>query len=101
MHAARAHFGKRLKRVPEAMGRVQARHKKTSCAHQHPSSLPTKRCCGARQKLSRISTVTNQGKARWMIIDEAFDADKLIAWMPTRIKNAGKGTFRMVDKFRV
>jgi hypothetical protein len=28
--------------------------------------------------------VTNQGKARWMIIDEAFDADKLIAYSADR-----------------
>jgi len=27
---------------------------------------------GTRQKLSMIATVTNQGKTRWMIIDEAF-----------------------------
>jgi hypothetical protein len=33
---------------------------------------------GKREKLSMIATVTNQGKARWMIIDEAFNADKLI-----------------------
>ena len=31
-----------------------------------------------RHKLSMIATVTNQGKTRWMIIDEAFDADKFI-----------------------
>ena len=29
---------------------------------------------GTRQKLSMIATVTNQGKTRWMIIDESFDA---------------------------
>jgi hypothetical protein len=28
---------------------------------------------GTRQKLSMIATVTNQGKTRWMIIDEAFN----------------------------
>ena len=33
---------------------------------------------GTRQKLSMIATVTNQGKTRWMIIDESFNADKLI-----------------------
>ncbi len=27
---------------------------------------------GTHQKLSMIVTVTNQGKIRWMIIDEAF-----------------------------
>ncbi len=31
-----------------------------------------------RQKLLMIATVTNQGKTRWMIIDEAFNADKRI-----------------------
>ena len=33
---------------------------------------------GTRHKLSMIATVTNQGKARWVIIDEAFDAEKFI-----------------------
>ncbi len=33
---------------------------------------------GTRQKLSMIATVTNQGKTRWMIIDESFNSDKLI-----------------------
>jgi len=33
---------------------------------------------GTRHKLSMIATVSNQGKTRWMIIDEAFDADKFI-----------------------
>ena len=31
--------------------------------------------CGEREKLSMIATATNQGKARWMLIDEAFNAD--------------------------
>ena len=33
---------------------------------------------GTRHKLSMIATVTNQGKTRWMIIDEAFNAEKFI-----------------------
>ena len=28
-----------------------------------------------------IATVTNQGKTRWMIIDDAFDAEKLIEFL--------------------
>ena len=36
---------------------------------------------GTRQRLSMIATVTNQGRTRWMIIDEAFDADKLIEFL--------------------
>ena len=33
---------------------------------------------GTRQKPSMIVTVTNQGKTRWMIIDDAFDAGKKV-----------------------
>ncbi len=36
---------------------------------------------GTRQKLSMIATVTNQGKTRWIIVDEAFNADKLIEFL--------------------
>ena len=47
---------------------------------------------GTRQKRSMIATVTNQGKARWMIIDCAFDADKFIEFLPVLIKVAGNRT---------
>jgi hypothetical protein len=33
---------------------------------------------GTRQKLSMIATVTHQGKARWMIVDGAFNHERLI-----------------------
>ena len=56
---------------------------------------------GTRQKLSMIATVTNQGKARWMIIDEAFDADKLIEFLQSLIKDAGKKVFLILDNLRV
>ena len=54
-----------------------------------------------RQKLSMIATVTNQGKTRWMIIDEAFDADKLIEFLAALIKDAGKKVFLILDNLRV
>ena len=56
---------------------------------------------GTRHKLSMIATVTNQGKARWMIIDEAFDADKLIEFLAALIKDAGKKVFLILDNLRV
>ena len=56
---------------------------------------------GTRQKLSMIATVTNQGKARWMIIDEAFDADKLIEFLQALVKDAGKKVFLILDNLRV
>lgn len=56
---------------------------------------------GTRQKLSMIATVTNQGKSRWMIIDEAFDAEKLIEFLASLIKDAGRKVFLILDNLRV
>jgi transposase len=56
---------------------------------------------GTRHKLSMIATVTNQGKTRWMIIDDAFDADKLIEFLRALIKEAGKKVFLILDNLRV
>ncbi len=54
-----------------------------------------------RQKRSMIATVTNQGKTRWMIIDDAFDADKLIEFLASLIKDAGRKVFLILDNLRV
>ena len=48
-----------------------------------------------------IATVTNQGKARWMIIDEAFDAAKLIEFLQALIKDANKKVFLILDNLHV
>ena len=56
---------------------------------------------GTRHKLSMIATVTNQGKTRWMIIEEAFDADKLIEFLQALVKDAGKKVFLILDNLRV
>lgn len=56
---------------------------------------------GARQKLSMIATVTNQGKTRWMIIDEAFNADRLIEFLDALIKDAKRKVFLILDNLRV
>ncbi len=56
---------------------------------------------GTRQKLSMIATVANQGKTRWMIIDEAFNSDKLIDFLEALIKDAEKKMFLILDNLRV
>ncbi len=57
---------------------------------------------GTRQKLSMIATVTNQGKTRWMIIDEAFNSDKLIEFMQALIKESrDRKIFLILDNVRV
>jgi len=54
-----------------------------------------------RQKLSMIATVTNRGKARWMIIDEAFNSDRLIEFLEALIKDADRKVFLILDNLRV
>jgi transposase len=60
---------------------------------------------GTRHKLSMIATVSNRGKAHWMMIEEAFNADKLIEFMELLIRDAGqngtKKLFLILDNLRV
>ena len=55
---------------------------------------------GTREKLSMISTVTNQGKTRWMIVDESFNADKLIEFLAALVKDAERKVFLILDNLR-
>lgn len=55
---------------------------------------------GTRQILSMIAaTVTNRCKTRWMIIDEAFNSDKLIELLEALIKDVGMKVFLILDNF--
>ena len=56
---------------------------------------------GRREKFSMISTVTNRGKCRWMMIDGAFNSDRLIEFMELLIKDAGRKVFLVLDNLRV
>jgi transposase len=56
---------------------------------------------GHRHKLSMIFTVTNQGKTRWMIVDDAFNSDKLIEFLAALLKDADKKVFLILDNLRV
>jgi hypothetical protein len=48
-----------------------------------------------------LATVTNQGKTRWMIIDEAFNTDRLIEFLGALIKDADRKVFLILDNLRV
>jgi phosphoribosylformimino-5-aminoimidazole carboxamide ribonucleotide (ProFAR) isomerase len=56
---------------------------------------------GTWRKLSMIATVTNQGKTRWIIIDQAFNSDKLVEFLEALAKDAGKKVFLILDNLRV
>jgi transposase len=56
---------------------------------------------GTRQKLSMIASVTNQGKARWMIIDGAFNHEKLIEFFEALVADVGRKVFLILDNLGV
>lgn len=56
---------------------------------------------GTRQKLSMMASVTNQGKARWMIVDGNFNHEKLIEFFESLIRDAGKKVFLILDNLGV
>ena len=56
---------------------------------------------GTRQKLSMLASVTNQGKARWMIIDGAFNHEKLIEFFEALVADAGRKVFLILDNLGV
>ena len=59
---------------------------------------------GTRQKLSMISTVTNQGKTSWMIVDGAFNHEKLIEFFEALMadgQRARKKVFLILDNLGV
>lgn len=61
----------------------------------------TRAVWGRREKFSMISTVTNRGKCRWMIIDGAFNSDRFIEFMGLLIKDAERKVFLVLDNLRV
>lgn len=61
----------------------------------------TRAVWGNREKFSMISTVTNQGKCRWMIIDGAFNSERLIEFMELLLKDAERKVFLILDNLRV
>jgi transposase len=56
---------------------------------------------GTRQKLSMISTVTNQGKTCWQIIDGNFNHERLIEFLKALIQQAGRKVFLVLDNLGV
>lgn len=56
---------------------------------------------GTRQKLSMMSTVTNQGKTRWQIIDGNFNHERLIEFFEALIEDTDRKVFLVLDNLGV
>ena len=53
-----------------------------------------------RERVSMISTVTNQGKIRFMLYEDAMNAKTLIRFMTRLIKDADRKVFLILDNLR-
>ncbi|MEI7907878.1 MAG: IS630 family transposase [Bacteroidota bacterium] len=54
-----------------------------------------------RRAFSMISSVTNQGKIRWMIIEDSINSDKFIEFLQSLIKTSERKVFVILDNLRV
>ncbi len=54
-----------------------------------------------REHISLISTVTNQGKVRFMVYENALNASTLIKFLKRLIKDTGRKVFLILDNLRV
>lgn len=61
----------------------------------------TRSVWGARQRFPMISSVDNQGKCYWMIIDGVFNADRLTVFMESLAKDAPRKVFLVMDNLKV
>ena len=62
---------------------------------------PVVRVNSKRENVGLISTVTNQGKVRWMVLNGALDSDQLIAFLKRLVKDAKRKIFLILDNLRV
>jgi hypothetical protein len=56
---------------------------------------------GTRHKFSMIASVTNQGKARWLIVDGKFNHERLIQFVDLLIKDTPRKVFLTLDNLGV
>lgn len=62
---------------------------------------PVVQVCSNRESLSLISSVTNQGKVRWMVFGGALNAKILIRFFKRLIQAAQRKIFLILDNLRV
>jgi transposase len=62
---------------------------------------PVIRLSAKRASINMISTITNQGKVRFMIYQDTMNAKRLIKFLKQLIKDAGRKVFLILDNLRV
>src|SRR3954468_22765109 len=78
---------------------------RSTCQHgrgyARPGETPELRVPGSRFSVNMISTITNQGKVRWMIYTGKMNAALFIAFLTRLIAGATKKVFLIVDHLSV
>jgi len=78
---------------------------RSTCQHSrgyaHPGDTPELPVSGSRFSVNMISTITNQGKTRWMIYEGKMNAAFFIVFLTRLIATASKKVFLIVDNLSV
>jgi transposase len=78
---------------------------RSTCQHSRgyarPQDTPEVKLPGSRFSVNMISTITNQGKVRWMIYDGKMNAVVFILFLTRLIAGASKKVFLIVDNLSV
>ena len=78
---------------------------RSTCQHSrgyaHPGDTPEMVVSGSRFSGNMISTITNQGKVRWMIYEGKMNAVLFIMFLARLIAGASKKIFLIVDNLSV
>lgn len=62
---------------------------------------PVRKHRGSRERVNMISTVTNQGKVRFMFFQGSMDAERFISFLKRLIKGSERKVFLVLDNLRV
>jgi transposase len=62
---------------------------------------PAIRLCAKRERINLISSITNQGKVRFMIYNKTMNAQVFIKFLGCLIKDAGRKIYLILDNLRV
>ena len=78
---------------------------RSTCQHSRgyarPQQTPELKVSGSRFSVNMISTITNQGKVRWMIYTGKMNAALFIVFLTRLIAGASKKVFLIVDHLSV
>ena len=62
---------------------------------------PVRRHKGKPERINMISTVTNQGKVRFMFYKDTMNSQRLISFLRRLVKDSGRKVFLILDNLRV